>query len=332
MEIGEVWAFRKNSSVKTFHPVSVKALGSKRPPRVKIQFVEDEFEGRQEWVSPARLEVLWGDLGPYAERDAQWKALEKAPTASKLEDDAYWCVLRDLPDPVAQFWPGQSIRGMLAIADVPALANLTGLDELALTANEATIVEDGFTYVPAAVTMQVARAWAAENSFVILRRIEKEERELERDSVLGHEMGRGWPKDMQGHIPGEAIARSAEKHEKPVWTLVREWIGEPAAARDELVEMRRELSRVGDIAQRAVGYLKSLRSATMARKLESELLHPRSEWGGYGVYPEPEYKTPYTWILKSELAELRARPASHPSSGTEDQPSPHAEIASEHDE
>ena len=48
------WAYRARQ-VDEFVEVSVVRLGTQRPARVLVRFVDDAFEGREEWVPPARL-------------------------------------------------------------------------------------------------------------------------------------------------------------------------------------------------------------------------------------------------------------------------------------
>jgi hypothetical protein len=56
MDIGEHWAYRPQTK-GPFHEVRIVAFGQKRPPRVRVQFVDDEWEDEKRWVPPARLEV-----------------------------------------------------------------------------------------------------------------------------------------------------------------------------------------------------------------------------------------------------------------------------------
>ena len=55
---GESWAYRARSVDDLVETVLVR-LGTRRPARVLVRFVDDRFEGRQEWVPPSRLKVRW---------------------------------------------------------------------------------------------------------------------------------------------------------------------------------------------------------------------------------------------------------------------------------
>ncbi|MGB7871480.1 MAG: hypothetical protein WBM01_24985 [Mycobacterium sp.] len=52
-------------------------LGTQRPARVLVRFVDERFEGRQEWVPPARLKVSWAAVGVFREREARWDRIDK---------------------------------------------------------------------------------------------------------------------------------------------------------------------------------------------------------------------------------------------------------------
>jgi hypothetical protein len=83
MEVGEHWAYRSSRKEK-FAEVTIKVIDTKSPPLVKILWVDDAYEGRTEWVSPARLEVPGSDVDEYSRRDKRWRALETAPAPTPL--------------------------------------------------------------------------------------------------------------------------------------------------------------------------------------------------------------------------------------------------------
>jgi hypothetical protein len=61
VEPGERWAYRARQ-VDELVEVRVLRLGTQKPARVLVRFVDDAFEGREEWVPPARLKVPWQTL------------------------------------------------------------------------------------------------------------------------------------------------------------------------------------------------------------------------------------------------------------------------------
>src|SRR5215472_18107762 len=74
VEAGQSWAYR--ASVKDpLVEVRVVRIGVRKPPRVLVLFADDVFEGKQEWVSPARLKALWQDREEFTAREQRWEAV-----------------------------------------------------------------------------------------------------------------------------------------------------------------------------------------------------------------------------------------------------------------
>lgn len=69
-EVGQVWAYRARQTDDVAQ-VEVLKFGTQRPARVLVRFVDD-YEGRQEWVPPARLKVLWESVDTSRKREAEW--------------------------------------------------------------------------------------------------------------------------------------------------------------------------------------------------------------------------------------------------------------------
>jgi hypothetical protein len=77
LQLGESWAYRARQSDELAE-VRVVRFGSQRPARVLVLFVDDRFEGRQEWVPPARLKVLWENVGEFRQREERWSRVYEA--------------------------------------------------------------------------------------------------------------------------------------------------------------------------------------------------------------------------------------------------------------
>jgi hypothetical protein len=70
--VGAIWAYRAIQACELV-PVKVIRHGKKEPARVFVQFVDDEFEGQEDWVPPARLKIPWHQVAEYQAREDQWK-------------------------------------------------------------------------------------------------------------------------------------------------------------------------------------------------------------------------------------------------------------------
>lgn len=53
-------------------------LGTQKPPRVLVCFVENRFEGGEEWVLPARLKVPWSGVDQLRAHEARGDVIHAA--------------------------------------------------------------------------------------------------------------------------------------------------------------------------------------------------------------------------------------------------------------
>src|ERR1700722_18430135 len=89
VEPGQSWAYRARQGDELAE-VRVIRLGTQRPARVLVRFADDAFEGREEWVPPARLKVLWAGAAEFRAREERWDKVRAAglPLDDPREDAA----------------------------------------------------------------------------------------------------------------------------------------------------------------------------------------------------------------------------------------------------
>lgn len=163
---GQSWAYRARQ-IDDLVEVEVIRLGTQRPARVLIRFVDASFEGREEWVPPARLKVHWGKVEEYRARELRWERVEQ----SDLDQDdprldAANQVFELLIDEKLA-WVGYR-ETAVSIADPAGLAELIGLSEDALAQHPDSFVEDGVLIAPWETIEQIARAALARNPEPVL--------------------------------------------------------------------------------------------------------------------------------------------------------------------
>ena len=251
LRAGEAWAYRTSTSSATFHEVRVLTVGKKRPARVRIELVDDQWQGERRWVSPARLEVRWDDRHDYIELDRKIRAV-RAWNPSRLERRTAEHVFIELvPLDVAEFNADSS--GTSVLYDVPALAHLTGLTQDELREPPAYLFEQELT-VPWPITERIGRAVASRHPHALLSRIEQEERDANHHAMYGVTLTDDEGNDR--HVePAEAQQRF-EQRQKPYLDKLREWIGVERA--DDLLERRDLLARLADVAAVATEALEAL--------------------------------------------------------------------------
>lgn len=157
LAVGQDWAYRAKRS-EPLTPVRVTKLGARKPARVKVSFLDDRFEGREEWVPAPRLKVPWDQVGQWQAREERWAAVETA-SSSSYDTPEYWAaskVLERLPDELIEVnYRGGG--GYVVISDREGLLRLIGGDEALLADPVAFVDEDDGSYVaPWAVTERLA--------------------------------------------------------------------------------------------------------------------------------------------------------------------------------
>ncbi|MFJ3035565.1 hypothetical protein ACIPC2_14245 [Curtobacterium pusillum] len=217
------------------------AIGDKRPTRVRIELVHDQWQGERRWVAPSRLEVRWDDRHGYIELDRKKRAVSAWDPSRLDRRTAEHVFLKLVPLEIAEF--NADSAGTSVVYDVPALAQLTGLTQDELRAAPAYMHEQELT-VPWPTTERIGRAVAASHPHALLTRIEQEEREANLHLLQGVTLT-----DFEGEdhflSPDDARARF-EQRQKPYLDKLRDWIGLERA--DDLLERRDLLTRLGTVA------------------------------------------------------------------------------------
>jgi hypothetical protein len=271
MRTDETWAYRARQQ-DALTPVQILKLGMARPPRVKVRFLDDAYEGREDWVPTARLKAPWQDRAAWLAEDAHWHSARAAYDGDKTLDDAVMLVF----DYVISDWGvaeelGGRNRGLLFIDDVPALAQRLGLDPDWLTEHPAGFQTRGGTYVaPWPVTLLVARRAADLNADLLLDAMTRDVQRDDQEAIHGrYYAGRGGkPGD---YVSPEICAETAKMWQAPR-AVIREWCGAPAVVpADERVALRAEVARLRKLLQSAIVCLDAQGHPRDARRLARHL-------------------------------------------------------------
>ena len=250
---GEAWAYRARQADPLVEVVVMK-IGSRRPIRVLVRFVDPSFEGLEEWVPPARLKVPWAEVEAFEAKERRWAAvLALFGEDNEREADAAGIVFeRLIPEEVARVWDYHA-DGVVAIDDVAALVQLLEFDPVELH-DPVSFVEDGHLIVPWPVTRRIAIRAAGLTPDPIMQYVEHEEADARHEATYGRVYRqRGGPM----HIEPEICISIDEEHGAPVRGLLRSWCGAEAVDRwDELRELRLEVLRLGELVQAAADELR----------------------------------------------------------------------------
>jgi hypothetical protein len=249
----------------------VLRVGKERPLRVKVRFLDDEFEGREDWVPVARLEALWENLGSWQARQERWEAVRHA-AAPEYSSPEYWAtdyVLSSVADLGVEIGCGRNAT-VLSISDPKALADLVGLTTEELAEDPLAFDDDDGSLVASWATAErVARYVAPLRARKLLAGIERREAEARWRTLHGYYYELGG---------GKACYRTPEdcaeldEHWQPGHDLVREWCGEEAVNRhDEVQGLRDEMLRLSEILERAIRELAWAGRASIAAKITRQL-------------------------------------------------------------
>jgi hypothetical protein len=253
-QVGESWAYRARS-VDDVVEVEVMKLGSQRPARILVRFVDERFEGRQDWVPPARLKVRWTAVDVFRQREALWNRIDELGIGDDPVSRAAEEVFEALIDSAVARMEYRE-AGACRVADSDQLAALTGLDSQLWKQCLDGFVEGEDLVVPWPITEQIAAAAARENPDPILEAIRKEENEARHEAIHGRWYpGRG--SRPGSTFPAEICIQVDNEHGKPRRAILRTWCGADAIERhDELTELRKEIHRVGQVAEAAITALR----------------------------------------------------------------------------
>lgn len=244
--------------------VRVLKLGTGRPLRVRVRFVDESFEGREEWVPPGRLKVPWSEVEVWQLSEDRWGAVRK-PTPSgeypTVVTAAEW-VLECLPEGVAECG-----CGVVTVYDPTRLEEEFGVERAALDDPLTFEEPPGVLVCPWPVTERIAVRVAPLFGERLVREIAESAENDRVASIYGddHPGSRDW------YTPPDRAAAWARRME-PLYDQIRRWCGQEQVDRyDELVALRAEVLRVGQVAERAISALEAAGQGKLAEGLTNDL-------------------------------------------------------------
>lgn len=276
--VGEHWAYRRGENDELTE-VEVIKIGVRRPARLLVRFVGDEFEGLQDWVSPSRLKASWGDVDEYAAWHARWRDLMRdAP-----DHDSH--VLRAAQIAIGEVLPEVAIDigwnytiGVAFISDVTRLAQDLDVSDDWFRVDKRSFLEGSTLIAPWPTTLAIGQAAAIRQPRAIVRWIEVDEARAMRDAIHGRRSGSGSRFDAWA-ISGEEASAIDTKYSAPVHDLLRAWIGaEHVDQSIQLAAAREEARRLSALASAALETLRSHGHKRQATLLEHKFAKGESSF------------------------------------------------------
>lgn len=262
--VGQRWVYRKGARDQATC-VEVRRLGASRPPRVRVRFLDDSDEGREEWVPPGRLKTAWEHVDEWQAREDRWAAAQDLSEAAvdSFEETAAGWVFDTLYDwNTARRLHGRN-DGIVMIQDVDRVTADLG-SQAPLLEDPAVFTDDDVLIAPWPVTYELARTLACTFADRLLPELDNEDRAGESESRWGWLDG--------SHYVSPEVCAQVEEEYRPARALVREWCGAEARQRqDELIALREEVMRLGGLIERAITALRQAGADENAHQLELEL-------------------------------------------------------------
>ncbi|KQR34781.1 hypothetical protein [Curtobacterium sp. Leaf154] len=264
---GQTWAYRTAVSSARFHEAAVLTVGEKRPVRVRIELVANEWQGERRWVSPSRLEVRWEDRHAYIELDQKRRAVAAFDPSVEQWRTAELVLWKSVPFELAEF--NRDSAGSITVHDVPALAQYLRVDRQDLESPPAYY--DGPDLHAAWPTTElIGRTAAALHPADIIDYIEEQERTAQEHALHGDNFTSIVDGQEYYIAPDDARRRFIERT-LPELDRLRDWIGVERSAEIEGQRMLLDrLGRVTAVAERALEDLEP-RHKTLVLKLRKEL-------------------------------------------------------------
>ncbi|MGH9126462.1 MAG: hypothetical protein ACRDZ8_17305 [Acidimicrobiales bacterium] len=262
--LGEDWVYRARAGD---HPVQVRVLkhGTGRPPRVRVRFLDESFEGREEWVPPGRLKVPWSRVEAWQLSQDRWAAVRRPtpqgeyPTVVTAAEHVMAC----LPEDVG----GCADGGVVTVYDPARLEAEFGIERADLEDPLAFEEPPGVLVCPWPVMERIAIRLAPVFAERLLREVAESVEKDRLASIYGddHPGSRNW------YTPPDQAAAWARRME-PLYDQIRRWCGHEQITRyDELVALRAEVLRVGQVAERAISALEAAGQVKLAKDLANQL-------------------------------------------------------------
>lgn len=267
--VGERYAYRKRARVlgEPVTPVIVVKNGPPRSRKVRVRYLDGEYEGLEEWVPENRLVCRWEEVKAFCEDER--KLLEAIEASGDVHESVTYGAADEIFGAITELFGEELIllgwtapkRDLIIIQSFERSVQKLGLNREQLLSEPHAFVDRYGDYIaPFCVAERLAKDFCARFPQEILAYIQREEDDL-RQRVLSA------PTPHQ-----QSLAEEWLNKEKLVLTLVREWCGEKALTEfNEIAELRAEVRRLRALIEATAQWLKDAGHPVKASLLLKEL-------------------------------------------------------------
>lgn len=258
-EVGERWAYREKARTMggPVRQVEVLQHGPPRSRKVRIRWLDGEYEGLDEWVPEVRLVVAWQHLDAFLQDEELLTALRilQPEPPEKAVIDAVETVWLATADEDLDFFASADRPIELTVSAITDREDLVLLKEDLLASAGAFLDSGGELHAGQDAALHVARQLCSQSSEKVLAYTDREVQRARQAALTGwyesdfHEEG-GFRVDTKR-------ARDLLHEREAAASIIRHWCGEVATADyDEVVALRAEVDRLGTLIERTATWLK----------------------------------------------------------------------------
>ncbi|NTW39443.1 MAG: hypothetical protein HGA44_06070 [Cellulomonadaceae bacterium] len=281
MNVGDAWIFRARDMAPSERVRVVADQREGRPPRVEVEFLDDQKAGTVKKVSPSRLCGPWSGVATFDALMANWARVSVHELDETEETAVYTVFERLVPRTIATVGMGYS-RNCLGIHDMAALEATTGRPVAHFVDAVPSFRDNGTWWLPSEGAVLVAEAACRAAPVPILDCVTEEERQEREACKRGKRR-----KDLDGN----SCASSSEweyrlylELGRPVYELLRQWCGHRAVSfYDRLGAAEAEIQRLDELIARAADAMRSNNLDSHARWLDDE--HERDRVTPFTIRP-----------------------------------------------
>ncbi|WP_344612438.1 hypothetical protein [Dactylosporangium salmoneum] len=222
-------------------------------------------------MPPARLKVQWDQIDAWLCEEQRWDAVCEA-SAGALDtvelSAADWLLEMLLPKDCFDVMD-TSRYGVLRVIDPAAFATAVGIHPTDLATAPGYVMDSGTVIVPWPGLLATAQKLAEQHADRLLEEMHRDDERADLEAIRG----RFYPgRDGGRHVSADVCADVDATVFRPRRDMIRRWCGAaPRERLDELVALRAEVLRLGDLIAEAVTELRQAGRVRQANDLERRL-------------------------------------------------------------
>ncbi|WP_230670830.1 hypothetical protein [Rathayibacter sp. Leaf248] len=253
MERGQVWAYRETAR-KAPVEARILTLGTNAgAPKVKIELVDDRFEGLQRWVTRRTLIAPWPELAAFLEREKLEDSIYTRRTTGD-EDLTLAIAMSGMPAHVAE---ERSPVGV--IRDEAEFERMTGVSASEITEGLPHYRDTDGLHLSIEGVYRMAMAVARSRPAKVLAFVAQLEEQALEQCAQGDTVESLTHPGEFVKVPAEHYRKTYREETQPVVAQLRDWCGyEPDGTKRETVEdrLQRQLDAAVAVGERAIAYLR----------------------------------------------------------------------------